>query len=206
MTAHAISGDREQCLAAGMDDYLSKPYSREQLDNVVGRWVRSTPNSVRPIPCPAPPLPVTSRFTGDPAASCERIDNAPDRETAEQPHAAGIDTHAWAKIQALQRDDRPDLLVKIMTLYLAESRGLVEAIRRAIERGDAGELHQAAHALKSSSANLGAVHLSEQCRALEQAGQDRALGQAEGVFAALQAEYASIREAFLAEVRKRQPS
>ena len=39
MTASAIEGDREQCLAAGMDDYVSKPIDRVTVDGVLGRWV-----------------------------------------------------------------------------------------------------------------------------------------------------------------------
>jgi CheY-like chemotaxis protein len=48
LTANAMEGDRERCLAAGMDDYLSKPFEKAELDELLAKWCLSAPGDGRP--------------------------------------------------------------------------------------------------------------------------------------------------------------
>ena len=135
LTANALEGDREKCLQAGMDGYLSKPFTREQL-----------------------------------CRALEACESAPGETPT--PVAAALDARALEQIRALQQPGAPDLLEKIIGLYLENSRSTTERICAALATGDASGLREAAHALKSSSANVGAIGLAEIARQLESLGRD----------------------------------
>jgi CheY-like chemotaxis protein len=142
LTAHALEGDRERCQAAGMDDYLTKPFTLHQLQALLARWTSGGVVASAPL-------------------------SEPERPPA--PARVVIDETAWASIRALQRPDRPNILHKTLTLYLTHSQLLVEQLQQASGTQDLSPVQAAAHTLKSSSAQLGAQHLAELCKELEAA-------------------------------------
>lgn len=83
-----------------------------------------------------------------------------------------IDSRAIEAIRALQRPGKPDLLARVVTLFDGDGPRLVEAMETALEEGDIDRLRDAAHTLKSSSAQLGAQALSARCRELEHAARE----------------------------------
>jgi CheY-like chemotaxis protein len=117
LTAHAMEGDRERCLAAGMDDYLAKPFSQDQLGKVLGRWLK---------PAPAPAKRSTSAETGRQGVQASSGDGA---------EKGSIDREALDTIRALQRQGKPDLLARVINIYLEDSLKLLEALRQACPRG-----------------------------------------------------------------------
>jgi PAS domain S-box-containing protein len=162
LTANAMEGDRERCIACGMDDYLAKPFSREQLAAMLERWLPAREGAG-----PA----AASDGSVHPADAAA----APGSAATDAPAASMLDPTALDRIRALQRDGSPPLLRKVIGLYLSDSQGLLDTLRRAASTSDAHGLRQAAHTLKSSSASLGAMQLAEHCKALEAAARKGAL-------------------------------
>jgi PAS domain S-box-containing protein len=175
LTAHAMQGDRERCLAAGMDDYLSKPFSREQLQEVLERWLRRPPVG----------LPATVAAT-----SCEA-----------SPRQASIDPNALQTLRSLQHLGKPDLLERVIRIYLEDSLRLLEELRDARNKGDAALMKRQAHSLKSSSANVGAMRLSQLCRELERLEPDQAAGRTQGILSQIETEYRQVRSELAQELR-----
>jgi CheY-like chemotaxis protein/HPt (histidine-containing phosphotransfer) domain-containing protein len=165
LTANAMEGDRERCLACGMDDYLSKPFKPAQLHAVLARWlpVRETPAS-RPAPAAAP-----------------------------SDSAQTLELDALARIRAAGGEQAERLLEKVLRLYCDSVPQMLKSMQEAAGRGDCVALHRAAHALKSSSHNIGAVRFTQLCRDVEtgaRAGQIRF-----DRLQALQFEFDSVRRA-----------
>jgi CheY-like chemotaxis protein/HPt (histidine-containing phosphotransfer) domain-containing protein len=158
VTANAMEGDREQCIAAGMDDYLSKPFTQSQLAEMLQQWCADC------SPDAPGQLPVDEGEQGSTAY-----------EADEAQGEAVINSAALDNIRQLQRSDKPDLLEKIVSIYMNDSPGLLNALREALEQGDAQQVRMHAHRFKSGSANLGALRLAALCKRLEDMGSNNEL-------------------------------
>jgi CheY-like chemotaxis protein/HPt (histidine-containing phosphotransfer) domain-containing protein len=183
MTAHAMEGDREQCLAAGMDDYLPKPFRVQQLQHILDRW----------LPC------------GSTAGAQSARENAPTPEPGPAPAPTGgkpgspLDSEALENLRVLERHGAEGALGRTIQFYLEDAPPLLREIEAGVGEGDPERVRRAAHSLKSISANVGALGLASLCQSLESAGRAKALAdtetllygmaaESEAVFAALRAE------------------
>jgi len=148
LTANAMSGDRERCIAAGMDDYLSKPFAKHDL------FIMLSKNSLE--------------STQDNLAQKTETQ----REVNETDTDDIIDNKALNAIRSLQTGaSTTNLLHKIIGLYLENSEKQMDDLNKLIELdidANLAEIGTLAHSLKSSSFNVGAIKLGELCKTLEQ--------------------------------------
>ena len=192
LTANAMQGDRERCLSAGMDDYLTKPYTQMQLQAAVQKWLAKPAPDFAPVPVLRCEQPLV----------CEPAPTA----TAPPPAAPSMDPKALDGIRALQRPNRPDVLASVLRKYLDNSRDSLEALQDAIRANDPAGLQAVAHRLKSSSAQLGALAVAARCKELEAMGAQKNLIEAERTLAELQSEYAAACAVFRNEIAKEKSS
>jgi PAS domain S-box-containing protein len=174
MTANVMQGDREECLAAGMDDYISKPIHPEELKAALGKCKS----------CAAENLPTQAEQFTD-------TSHSPNAQT--EPTSV-LNLKALRVLQDMIGDN-PSAMSALIECYLAESSELVEAIAAASQAADATTVYQIAHRLKSSSASLGATRLAELSRALETCGREGNLTGMKTEVTRLQAEYRIARTA-----------
>lgn len=140
VTANAMDGDRELYLNNGMDDYLSKPFSRQSLYQILRRWLPEQAHLEEPT------LEPSLHLTAQQVLNRTLLDG----------------------MLSLQDEQGDPLLHSLIETYMQTSAPLLEEMKTALAQTDLTRLKSKAHALKSSSGNLGLEQLSYQCRELEQ--------------------------------------
>jgi CheY-like chemotaxis protein len=175
LTGDVSEGARDRCLAAGMDDYLAKPFKQDQLKTMLTTWLN-------------PHVPVIRR---------EHLALVPALSSDE-----AIDYKILDSLGQLQREGRPDIVQEMINSFFKDAVDLLKDLREGAEKADAALLHHASHALRSVSANVGAVGLSRRCEKLEAMAQSGIVSGAPSIVRAILEDYYAVEVALSARLPK----
>ncbi len=163
MTANAMAGDRQKCLDAGMDDYMAKPLNRQLLEQMLNRWLAAAaaPQLVDPVDDE------DGHYEHSENDSVQ--DDLPPEVAVLRPRSRARGVKSVLDRQVL--DDLIDIMgdeyVDLIEVYLEDTPNCIGQLVDAADADDIDGLIAPAHSLKSTSANLGAIGLSELAKSVE---------------------------------------
>lgn len=165
MTANAMEGDRDKCIAAGMDDYISKPVDPKKLQDVLNRWTSHDRQMLATV--------------GDGGNGIDKNkymdEDVPLQTINEDP----------ININLLQRTCGEDVAREILEVFMSAAETLLEGMDLARQRRDGRALESLAHQLKGSSAAIGATEMVRLASRMEDAAAQDNFVQARIIFEAL---------------------
>jgi signal transduction histidine kinase/CheY-like chemotaxis protein/HPt (histidine-containing phosphotransfer) domain-containing protein len=213
MTANAMAGDRQRCLDAGMDDYLSKPVDRSQLEDTLKRWLqrgalaRRSAAPAAPIPAPAaraapapaapalaPTLPSIRGLQRPEARLPPAVAPAavtPPSPAPSTPAPNVLDGDVLAELREVMGAEFGNLV----QMFLVDAAKYIQQLEEAAAGGDMEKMIAPAHTLKSSSANLGAMAVSAAAKRIEVGAREGVLPRPAVAVAVLEAEFQRASEA-----------
>jgi PAS domain S-box-containing protein len=176
MTAHALEGEREKCLAAGMDDYLSKPVKSEALHQVLKRWIKA---------------PVALEHSAESKATKDSFSST----------GEAFDMNVLGNYREIEEAGQPGLVSELIALFIDSTEKHLAALDKAAAEENACAIKESAHSIKGASANIGAHQIASISAELE--GKAERRGEAENLIARLRQELERVRHVLEVERQRR---
>lgn len=186
MTAHAMNEDREKCLKAGMDDYISKPYSINDLSDAVGRWLHQRSREAHDDKEHSMHTSIVMRNQNF-ANKVMDSDFLPRQEDASP---AIFDRDTFCK--RLMGDE--DLMGTIIDGFLADMPGQIKTLTDAVKDGIIDIAVEQAHKIKGAAGNISAFALQRVAHSIEVAGKKGDLKSLECLIIELELQFSQLKE------------
>jgi len=165
LTAHALAGDKAKCLSAGMDEWVTKPFTRKDLNEVLQKW-----------------LPEQLIIVGQ--TKTNKAEAAPD--------LPAIDVQFLQQNFDFNNPDDLTFIASLLDVFQESTEQTLDALQHSIDSHDAEQIRQLAHGLKSISSNVGAMQLSTLCKTMEQAGKTQQLHNVSTLLVSMKQEYTKV--------------
>jgi signal transduction histidine kinase/DNA-binding response OmpR family regulator/HPt (histidine-containing phosphotransfer) domain-containing protein len=188
LTANALMGDREKCLDAGMDDYLAKPFTVEQLHTVMSRWLQLDSEAAGNE---------SETSCKDSGLKCKSQNIEYEQNHLADSNRVILDMKFINDINSLQQPGKPSILGKAIDSYLESFPSVMENLSKAIIINDFDGMRLKAHSMKTNSAMLGVTAMSELFRDVEQLALGRSTNGAAELLMKIETTFGSVENALL---------
>jgi PAS domain S-box-containing protein len=171
MTAHAMQGDREICLEAGMNDYVTKPVSPKMLSEALDKWLPKE----------------TKKLMEQPIVMTERPANIPVQELE-------LPVFDWAGMVSRMMDDE-EFTKEMMAVFLKDTPQEIALLKECLTTGDISGVERQAHSVKGAAASTGGERLRAVAFEMEKAGKAKDLEGVKAQLVELETQFDVLKEA-----------